>query len=92
MKKWKNFSTSREGTFVWKSSNKFGFSLTYSYLSPLVKVGCISEMKINPNLFCISLDLHYLSPLEKALSFSDLKVDFVELNLQSVALQSEKLK
>ena len=27
----------------WKSSNKFGFSLTYSYLSPLVKIGCISE-------------------------------------------------
>ncbi len=24
------------------------------------KVGCISEMKINCDLFCISLDFHYL--------------------------------
>ena len=24
------------------------------------KIGCISEMKINRDLFCISLDLHYL--------------------------------
>ena len=24
------------------------------------KIGCISEIKINLNLFCISLDLHYL--------------------------------
>ena len=24
------------------------------------KIGCISEMKINQDLFCISLDLHYL--------------------------------
>ena len=29
---------------------------------PLIssKVGCISEIKINGDLFCISLDLHYL--------------------------------
>jgi len=30
------------------------------YLSPLVKIGCTSKMKINRNLFCISLGFHYL--------------------------------
>ena len=36
-----------------------GFSLirTFELRS---KIGCISEMKINQDLFCISLDLHYL--------------------------------
>ena len=37
----------------------WGFSLirTFELRS---KIGCISEMKINQDLFCISLDLHYL--------------------------------
>jgi len=54
-----------------KNSNKFGFSLDLHNLSPLVKVGCTSEIKINHNLFCISLDLHYLLPLMKVLSFDN---------------------
>ena len=33
-------------------------------LRQAVKVGCISAIKINANLFCISLDLHYLCPDE----------------------------
>ena len=51
---------SLEGTLVRKFSNKFGISLTYSYFELRSKIGCISEMKINQDLFCISLDLHYL--------------------------------
>jgi len=39
----------------------FGILLTYSYLSPMVKIGCISEIKEKNRLFlCISLNLHYL--------------------------------
>ena len=37
-----------------------GILITYSYLWHSPKVGFISEMKINRDLFCISLDLHYL--------------------------------
>ena len=37
------------------------FSLIRTLASP--KVGCISEIKININLFCISLNLHYLCRL-----------------------------
>ena len=36
----------------------------FSYLWPLVKVGCTSKMKINANLFCILLGLHYLCRLK----------------------------
>ena len=43
-----------------KVLKRFGISLTYSYLWHSPKVGFISEMKINRDLFCISLDLHYL--------------------------------
>ena len=35
-----------------KKPNKFGFSLSYSYLSPLVKVGGISEIKTKNSVFC----------------------------------------
>ncbi len=38
----------------------FGVFIDLHYLSPLVKIGSISKMKINHNLFCILLDLHYL--------------------------------
>jgi hypothetical protein len=43
-----------------EKSEKFATAMFFLYLSPLEKVGCTSEMKINRNLFCISLGLHYL--------------------------------
>jgi hypothetical protein len=42
----------------------FCISLVYRTFELRSKVGCISEMKINRNLFCISLNLHYLCPHE----------------------------
>ena len=45
---------------------------------PLVKSGCTSEMKINPNLFCISLGLHYLCSMIYPKSFEQ-KIGFDEI-------------
>ena len=39
---------------------KLVFRSLYRIFGLWPKIGCISEMKINLDLFCISLDLHYL--------------------------------
>ncbi len=55
------FETLLESTLVRENSKIFWFSShLFVPLRLYSKVGCISEMKINSNLFCISLDLHYL--------------------------------
>ena len=57
----------------------FCISLGLHYLSPLVTIGCTSDMKINGDLFCISLGLHYLC------RWYSKTTDM--LNLETIALQ-----